>query len=220
MWSCLHSRVLEGPACPVDHGADKLRGPARCARRSAAGAGDVAVAAGTGERGVVGDVERVRQSCSAMARRHSVEMPSAGVGVAQLRTARPAPRSAGGSRGWRRGTRPGSARPAATIVRQPPRVPVEDGEVVFGDVSDTGVGDAELDHAPGAEQLVGQLGRERCRHVAPSVVRRHDVLARQPHQRVRDVRRFQFQRLGQRRRAPTDGRAAPAGSAPHARTAA
>jgi hypothetical protein len=37
-------------------------------------------------------------------------------------------------------------------------VVVEDGQVVLGDVSDAGVGDAQLDQAPGAEQLSG-VGR-------------------------------------------------------------
>ena len=51
------------------------------------------------------------------------------------------------------------------------------------------VGDAELDHAAGAEQLVGELDGQRRGHVSAVVGPADHVLARQPHQRVGHVRR-------------------------------
>ena len=107
---------------------------------------------------------RVRQSCSLNARRHSVEMPSGGRcrRAAGYHRAR---RSGSGSRGWRRGT-PQARRPRPRRWRRAGGVVVEDGEVAVGDAPDARVRDAELDHAARAEQLVGELDRERRGQVA------------------------------------------------------
>ena len=78
---------------------------------------------------------------------------------------------------------------------EPGGVVVEHGEVVVGDVPDAGVGDAQLDQAAGAEQLVGQLDGQRRGQVAPVGGAGDDVLAREADQRVGDVARLQVQRL-------------------------
>src|SRR6185503_20299452 len=81
---------------------------------------------------------------------------------------------------------------------QPLRVAVEHGDVVVGDVAHRDVGDAQLDHAAGAEQLVGELDGEGDGQVLAVGGAAHHVLARQAHQRVGDVRRLQVHRRGQR----------------------
>ena len=91
-WSCSSLtpcwRPARGHRRPCRSRRGRARGPARCAPRSSWRAR----ATSPSRQAAVSSAwwvtsNRVRQSCSAMACRHSVEMPSRAVGVAQLRAA-------------------------------------------------------------------------------------------------------------------------------------